>query len=362
MITPYDYATKLYVYEEDEPIPHIDKGHKEIVSIEELKRAITNLSSGKAIGVDGLADNKLKFLLNNDELVFEKMRSTLNMWLNANKKLPTYLCKARTILLSKDKTPFPPVGKVRIIVCQNAILKLYEQVLLARLKAEASSKLPLHPRQRGFVHGKSTVHNIADVLDLVDEIKKRTLEKYTRKAIPVKKRKISGILVLDLKKAFDQINQPHCMMRLLKAGINQTLVRAIATIYRQTSLIVDDKEIKPTRGVAQGSAISPTLFALAIDELLCRLNSFTQAWAFADDLCVAIEELSDLKKVSEVFDEMGPEIGLSINMDKSAFMPIVLVKNAFPRSDTLEGFKVVKDVKYLGMTIACDGSLKLDLQ
>ena len=58
-------------------------------------------------------------------------------------------------MLSKSGDIYPKEGDVRVIAILPAITKLYEQVLLNRLRQEMESN-PLHPNQRGFVIGGST--------------------------------------------------------------------------------------------------------------------------------------------------------------------------------------------------------------
>ena len=78
------------------------------------------------------------------------------------------MCTAKTILLSKDKnnSAYPKVGDVRIIAVLPAITKLYELVLQEKIN-EALTINPLHPHQRGFVKGKSTQHNLQNILEIL---------------------------------------------------------------------------------------------------------------------------------------------------------------------------------------------------
>ena len=132
--------------------------------------AARRLSSNKAIGVDKLKDTHLKFLLNASEPVRQKIKNLCTGWINGL-PLPEYFTIAKTFLLSKEDTPFPKQGNVRIIAVLPSILKFYEQLLLKNLRSELERTTPLHERQRGFVAGKCTTHNIADVVKIVTRCK-----------------------------------------------------------------------------------------------------------------------------------------------------------------------------------------------
>ena len=64
-----------------------------------------------------------------DPKVFRKFQNFLTDWLNGS-SIPDYIATARTVFLSKDGTPYPVEGDVRVIAILPAITKLYELVLL----------------------------------------------------------------------------------------------------------------------------------------------------------------------------------------------------------------------------------------
>ena len=144
------------------------------------------MSSNKAIGIDKLKDSHLKLLLKYSEPVKEKVRMLITGWVNGL-PIPAYFTVAKTFLLSKEETPYPKVGNVRIIAVLPSILKLYEQILLKQLRSELKQTIPLHPNQRGFVEGKCTMHNLADVIKVVNKCKEEIRTAITKKT-PIGKR------------------------------------------------------------------------------------------------------------------------------------------------------------------------------
>ena len=113
----------------------------------------------------------MKLLLKVSEPFKTKMKNLCTGWINGL-PLPAYFTMAKTFLLSKEDTPYPKEGNVRIIAVLPSILKFYEQLLLKNLRSELVRTTPLHERQRGFVAGKCTTHNIADVIKIVNHCKK----------------------------------------------------------------------------------------------------------------------------------------------------------------------------------------------
>ena len=93
-----------------------------------------------------------------------KVADQFTRWINGEESLPTYMKEARTVMLSKSNTKFPPVGDVRVIAILPAISKLYEVFLLRELREQTELHHPLHPNQRGFVPGGSCLKNIAELV------------------------------------------------------------------------------------------------------------------------------------------------------------------------------------------------------
>ena len=135
-----------------------------VISERDVQEALKNLSSGKAASFDLLNDRTLKKALRSSLELRLKVAHEFTQWLNGNKRIPEYLLRARTVLLSKeDGNAFPEFGKCRVIAILPILTKLFEICLLEKLRAEMAEKCPIHTKQRGFVKGGSTIQNIADL-------------------------------------------------------------------------------------------------------------------------------------------------------------------------------------------------------
>src|SRR6266496_489954 len=85
-------------------------------------------------------------------------------------------------------------------------------------------------------------------------------------------------------------------------------------------------------GTRQGGVLSPALFSVCIDDLLCKLNSsgfgccvlqqFFAACMFADDILLLSLSLTDLQQLLYIcYDELNL-IGMSINAAKSSYVRV----------------------------------------
>lgn len=112
--------------------------------------------------------------------------------------------------MSKDKknSQYPKEGDVRIITIQTALKKLYEHVIHHKLKEELGLK-PLHDRQRGFVEGKCSHNNTADIINILSEVKGEIKKEAAKE---IRKRPKRFLVIVDIKKAFDSVNRAQALI------------------------------------------------------------------------------------------------------------------------------------------------------
>ena len=73
-------------------------------------------------------------------------------------------------------------------------------------------------------------------------------------------------------------------------------------------------------GVPQGAVLSPTLFALYINDLITELNEQSTCYAFADDLVVLIRGEDQLNVEIDKVERWSRLNGIDVNKAKSGIM------------------------------------------
>ena len=137
--------------------------------------------------------------------LIEKCTYKFNEWLTVG-KVPNYCKEARIVPLSKEDGEFPQIGGIRTVNILPGIFKLFEKVVLKKLKVEMKEHLPLHESQTGFTEKKSTLHNINSLANTLKEARSLAYEERKRTKV-VKQREKVYVCFIDLKKAFDSVNR-----------------------------------------------------------------------------------------------------------------------------------------------------------
>ncbi|NXN20316.1 PO21 protein, partial [Indicator maculatus] len=132
-------------------------------------------------------------------------------------------------------------------------------------------------------------------------------------------------------KAFDSVNHAHILKVLDKKGLDRHIVALIKDLYDNIHTAIKTKKgqtdsIWIRTGVKQGDPMSPLLFNLCIDPLLCTLEESGNGFdydmtkittlAFADDLVLLSSSWSGMNKNIEILEAFCELTGLKTQGEK----------------------------------------------
>lgn len=140
---------------------------------------------------------------------------------------------------------------------------------------------------------------------------------------------------IDLKKAFDTVNRTCLWFKVKSMGINGKFYDAIYSLYDNISCclqingVLTDK-FKISKGVKQGCIISPTLFAVFINDLATDLRALNTGididgviinmFMYADDRVLLSETETGMQKMFDVVASWCEKWRLLINIEKTCVL------------------------------------------
>ena len=102
-----------------------------------------------------------------------------------------------------------------------------------------------------------------------------------------------GVVAVDLRSAYDSVWGAGLLSRMITLGVPSYLVRWVSSFIVSRTAEVRVAEGTSTwtlsRGVPQGSPLSPILFLVYIDQALDQLSELVSVQAYADDLLLWVD-------------------------------------------------------------------------
>lgn len=322
---------------------NIDETYVE-TSMEEIRSVLKSFRPLKSPGIDGIPNVCLKQLPN---IAIKLLCDTFNYCLSTG-YWPTSFKYAKVIPIGKVNSPTQS-SHYRPISLINTIAKLYERIVLERLKQQLEEHRVIPDHQFGFRAQHSAQHQ---ALRAVHQIRANKAAK-----------KSTGVVLLDIRKAFDSVWVDGMIWKLLRANINRYLVRCIANfatdrIFAVHIGVASSKRHPLIRGLPQGSCLSPQLYnAFTADLKVSRKVTISQ---YADDTMVAAAGLQHrsistaISKALTTIDKFFTRWQIKINTDKThaCFFPLDGKKKRWPTGPLQFGDDPIvwqRNIKYLGI-------------
>ncbi|KAK3511279.1 hypothetical protein QTP70_034774, partial [Hemibagrus guttatus] len=165
----------------------------------------------------------------------------------------------------------------------------------------------------------------------------------------------------DLEKAYDRVPREELWYCMRKSGVAEKYVRVVQDMYERSRTVVrcavsHIKEFKVVVGLHQGSALSPFLFAIVMDQLSEEVRQ-ESPWTmmFADDIMICSESREQVEENLERWRFALERRGMKVSRSKTGYMCV----NEREGSGTVrlqgEEVKKVQEFKYLGSTVQSNG-------
>ncbi|KAK3547834.1 hypothetical protein QTP86_031973, partial [Hemibagrus guttatus] len=165
----------------------------------------------------------------------------------------------------------------------------------------------------------------------------------------------------NLEKAYDRVPREELWYCMRKSGVAEKYVKVVQDMYERSRTVVrcavgQTEEFNVEVGLHQGSALSPFLFAIVMDQLSEEVRQ-ESPWTmmFADDIVICSESREQVEENLERWRFALERRGMKVSRSKTEYMCV----NEREGSGTVrlqgEEVKKVQEFKYLGSTVQSNG-------
>ncbi|KAK3532154.1 hypothetical protein QTP86_009025 [Hemibagrus guttatus] len=306
---------------------------------DEVRKALKRMKSGKAVGPDDIPVEVWKCL---GESAVEFLANLFNRVLESE-RMPEEWRRSVLVPIFKNKGDVQSCSNYRGIKLMSHTMKVWERVVEARLR----KVVEICEQQYGFMSRKSTTDAIFALRILMEKYRDGQKELHC--------------VFVDLEKAYDRVPREELWYCMRKSGVAEKYVRVVQDMYERSRTVVrcavgQTEEFNVEVGLHQGSALSPFLFAIVMDQLSEEVRQ-ESPWTmmFADDIVICSESREQVEENLERWRFALERRGMKVSRSKTEYMCV----NEREGSGTVrlqgEEVKKVQEFKYLGSTVQSNG-------
>ena len=283
---------------------HLNRACYRRIQRKEVEEALKMMKVGKGVGPDDIPIDVWK-ILGEDGITW--LTNLFNViW--KGRRIPDEWRKSYVIPLYKNKGDIQNCANYRGIKLMSHTMKLWERVVERRLRLCSN----IMENQFGFMPGRSTTEAIHLLRHLMEIYRTRKRDLH--------------LIFIDLEKAYDCVPREILWKVLEKRQVPILYINLIKDMYdnvsscvRTHSGLTDSFSI--TVGLHQGSALSPYLFTLVIDELTKHIqDEVPWCMLFADDIVLVDETKSGVERKLELWRDALETKGFKISRTKTEYM------------------------------------------
>jgi hypothetical protein len=321
----------------------------------EITKILESKKNHRALGPDGFCLDHLRVLCY-DDVTCMALANFFNICV-LSADVPSEWDHAFLHVLYKGKGPVDDPNNYRGITLKSQMLKMLESLMCSRLRswAEAHQKLP--EEQIAYRLGKVGTDHLYTLSVLRERSRHR--------------RKPLFSAFVDLRKAFPSVNRQRLLDKMSSIGVSDVFLKVLARLYSKDtfSLLLDgvasSKIFKVSKGVHEGSPLSPLLFILYVSDLIVylrrtgaeegglRLDDGTVVCCilYADDILLLAETPEALQRLMDATSAYFESEGMSVNPQKSDIVNFSTARAPIDASFTIASVEkeVVERARYLGV-------------
>ncbi len=259
------------------------------ISTEDVAKQLRVLSSSKSCGVDGLTARLIKSC---GGAIVEPLTHIFNSSLQHSIFPDIWKC-ARVTPLHKDGA-HDNSNNYRPISVLPVLSKMLERLVHNQIYAHVTENDMLNSCQAGFRRGNSTGTCLIEFLN----------EIYTN----MDEGRLTGVLFLDLRKAFDTVDHNIAVCKLSEYNLSPNVLLWFDNyLWGRSQVTKVNGEESEARdvvcGVPQGSILGPLIFILYINSLPTVLN-YTSPYLYADDTALVVTGADETEIVEKLAEDL----------------------------------------------------------